>query len=240
MNFTRLAMLLLLCSPTVRSDDVTAYADDFHDVLGFYSTNTNGEYQDSFDERTRELHSYMGGGFKGGYLEVNATEDRKRKGPDDKPGVIALSFEVVPESAGHSGFIYKGRQYDPIRLRPLTTPVKPEDLDRVNIRFQYKAVNSNKEHVGATVNCRFEPDIDNPYDYRVDFGELKATDKWQTFSKTLKDGENHAAFIKVLNSEKQAAFKLVWSQHGMITNYQDGDTILIDNVKITVAGKQSK
>lgn len=234
----RLFALLLLCLPTALSDDpVTAYFDDFHDVRGFYSTNTNGEYQDSFDERTRELHSYMGGGFEGGYLEVNVLEDRKRKGPDDKPGVIALSFEVVPESAGHSGFLYKGRQADPIRLKGLKVPAQKEDLERVTVNFQYKAVNLTKEHIGATVNCRFEPDIDDPYNHRIDFGELKATENWQTFSRTLKDGENREEFLRIINSDKQAAFKLVWSQQGKISNYQDGDTILIDNLKITVKQK---
>lgn len=211
--------------------DDSAFADDFHNVNGFYSTNTNGSYVDD-QERSREIHSYMSDSVTGD-MQISVREDAKTKGADGKPGVLAFAFERVADSCDYCGFTYQGRTDDPIKI-PLKGKVTEETLDKIQVSFKHKAVNKNPEHVGLTVSARIECTVDDPYASRVDFGHLKSTGKWQTFSITLDKGTNKVEFLKVVNALSDPTYKLAWSQTGGPDSYQGGDTLLIDDMKIMV------
>jgi len=226
----KILLILLVLSVSALADEAV-YHDTFSNQQGFKSVNVDGSYDDTFDERTREAHSYMSAEVTGGILSITVHEDATTKGPDDKPGVLALSFDRVPTNAAYSGFVYLGRTGDPITI-PLGKDVATNILENVSVSFRYKAANTTAKNVGMTVNCRFEIQVDDAYPSRVDFGDLKATDKWQLFEKKLSAGTNKAAFLKKLNAIEDRTFKMAWGQSGPITNYQDGDTLLLDELVI--------
>jgi hypothetical protein len=211
-----------------------AYSDDFASVDGELTTNFNGTYEDTA-EKTRDTFSYLTEKVEGGDLVLSILEDDETTGPDDKPGVLALKYDEVPKtSAEYSGFVYLGRTGEPIKLPNLKDNPGEAQLKQIKISFQYKAANPREDRVGATYNCRFEPDVGDAYLHRIDFGSLKATGKWRKFEQTLGRGGNRGLFIKAVRTSPDASFKLVWGQEGSITNYQDGDTLLIDDIKITI------
>lgn len=49
----------------------------------------------------------------------------------------------------------------------------------------------------------------------------------------LTEGTRLDEFLKMEHSERPARFKLVWGQEGASSNYQAGDALLIDDIKIT-------
>ena len=223
------------CWTNGRAEEVTiAYADDFASVKGELTTNFNGTYEDT-DEKTRNTFTYLSEKIEGGDLVMSILEDDETKGPDDKPGVLNLKYDEVPKtSAEYSGFVYLGRNGEPIKLPNLKAQVGEQQLRQIKISFQYKAANPRQDRVGATYNCRFEPDVDDAYQHRVDFGPLKATGKWRKFEQTLGRGGNRGLFIKAVKASPDAAFKLIWGQEGSITDYEDGDALLIDDLQITI------
>ena len=216
-----------------RGDESVVYSDSFSGLDGFYSTNTSGDYSDSYEDRILDAHTFLGGEITGGDLVLTVREDKKSKGCDDKPGVLAFSFDEVCESVGHSGFIYQGRQDDSMTI-PISGIANVETLKKIRVSFQYKATNDVKDHVGMTLSCRVEVNVDDPYDSRIELGELEFSGEWKTFQMTLDQGENKDAFLNTINATADPSFKLVWSQYGEITGYQDSDTLLIDDLRIHV------
>lgn len=63
---------------------------------------------------------------------------------------------------------------------------------------------------------------------------LQATGKWKSFTRSLSDGTNTSEFIRSVNGAPDAPLKLIWGQEGEVSSYDDGDTLLIDDIKITV------
>ncbi|NNE01319.1 MAG: hypothetical protein HKN47_28735 [Pirellulaceae bacterium] len=210
------------------------YADDFADVEGFRSTNTNDSYEDSDQDRTREAHNYMSNQTVGGDYVITVHEDDKTLGPDKKPGVLALSFVSLPTDSPYSGFLYQGRIGRPIRIPSLSDRPTADELKRLKISFRYRASNQDRENVGLVVNCRIEVDIDDAYAARLDFGTLKAFSKWETFDATFAVATNHDAFLAAVKRVNNPTYKIVWGQHGEISEYQSGDTLLIDDVKVSI------
>ncbi len=235
LRLTTLMMLAVLAAfPAMAQEPKIVFADNFSDVDGQQTTNMNGYYEDSGSEKTRNTFSYLSESIEGGNLTMTIFEDDETKGPDEKPGVLSLRYDDLPESASYSGFVYQGRAQANIMLPPFAGKISNDDLRKVTISFRYRATNPRKEHVGATYNCRFEADVDDAYQSRIDFGSIKATDQWQTFAKTLGTGSNRDKFIEVVNESPNPALKIVWGQEGEISNYENGDTLLIDDIKITI------
>jgi hypothetical protein len=227
-----LAAIAALGATQLAADEVV-YEDDFSNVKGERMTLANGTAKAGSADGTRQVFIFMSDSVVGGELSMTALESNETMGQDGKPGVLSLSYDSVPSSTDYSGFVYQGRNQDEIKL-PFKGKVGEEQLKQVQVSFRYKAVNANQAHVGATYNCRFEVDVNDPYEHRVDFGELKATGKWQTFSATLSQGDNTSVFLGAMNDSPGAACKLVWGQEGEVSNYDEGDTLLIDDIKISL------
>lgn len=232
LTIAALAALAMLGATPLTADEVV-YEDDFSDVKGERVTVTNGAEEAGAADGTRQVFVFMSDSIAGGKLSMTALGSTEAMGQDGKPGVLSLSYDSVPASTDYSGFVYQGRRQDQIKL-PFTGKVGDEQLKQVQVSFRYKAVNANQAHVGATYNCRFETDVTDAYEYRVDFGELKATGKWQKFESTLSQGDNKSAFLDAVNDSPGAACKLVWGQEGELSGYDDGDTLLIDDIKISI------
>ncbi len=230
--FATFAALAVLGATPLAAEDVV-YEDDFSNVKGERMTFTNGTAEAVSADGTRQVFIFMSDSVVGGKLSMTALESSEARGQDGKPGVLSLSYDAVPISTDYSGFVYQGRGQEEIKL-PFNDKVGEEQLKQVQVSFRYKAVNPNQAHVGATYNCRFEVDVNDPYEHRVDFGELKATGKWQTFAATLSQGDNKNAFLDAVNDSPGAACKLVWGQEGEVSNYDEGDTLLIDDIKISL------
>jgi len=234
MTFKTVLPILFLSFLATTWADETVYTDDFASVAGFKSVNVDGSYDDTLDGRTREAHSYMSDDqILGGILSITVHEDKATKGKDGKAGVLALSYDRVPTNVAYSGFVYLGRPDEAINL-PLGKDTKAVDLEHVSVSFAYRAANKTEKDLGLTVNCRFEIQIEDAFPSRIDFGELKATDEWQVFDKKLSAGTNQAAFLKKLQAgdDSSSAFKMAWGQQGPITSFQNGDTLLLDDLVI--------
>ena len=232
MNSTfRLLCIAFLLGSIARADEVF-FQDDFGGLDGFVSTNTNDSYEDSYEQRMREAHSYMSGEIEDGELVLVVTEGKKTKGPDGKPGVLSLSFSKLPKSVAYSGFTYLGASNREISI-PKKAVASKETLGKIRVSFKHKAVNKKPANTGMAVNCRFEIDVDNAFASRIDFGKLESTKEWQTFEMTLDKGTNHDAFLATVKNLNYPSFKFAWSQIGKIDSYQDGDTLLIDDIKIS-------
>ncbi len=232
LTFATLAAVAVLGATQLAADEVV-YEDDFSNVKGARTTISNGTAEEGSVDGTRQVFVFMSDAVVGGKLSMTALESSEATGQDGKPGVLSLSYDSVPISAEYSGFVYEGRSQDEIKL-PFKGKVGDEQLKQVQVSFRYKAVNANQAHVGATYNCRFETDVNDSYEYRVDFGELKATGKWQQFEATLSEGTNTNAFLSAVNDSPGAACKIVWGQEGELSNYDEGDTLLIDDIKISI------
>lgn len=230
---------LLLAFATIgkvyAADAAVLYSDDFSNVAGYAKTNTDGQETEAGIPATRQTHIFVSESTFGGSIVLSATEDNKTIGADEKTGVLALTYGKVPSSADFSGFVFAGSEAKPISLPKLGPNSSEADLKKLKLSFRYKAINANEKHVGATYNCRFERSAPESYEQRIDFGELVATGKWQTFEKVLSDGENTSEFLDGVNSSTERAFQIVWGQEGEVSNYDAGDTLLIDDVKISVS-----
>ena len=83
------------------------------------------------------------------------------------------------------------------------------------------------------LNFRFEPDQARGFDFGADFGTLVATQSWRTLKRPIGSVRNLDAFLANVNNEKPERFKLVWRQPPLDL-YQPGDSLLIDDLKITI------
>lgn len=228
---------ILIASPSSQlagEEPTVAYADDFSSVKGFHVTNSNGEIEEpNLETATRQIFTFMSDETSGN-LSIRLLEDKDTAGPDGKPGVLSMAYLRVPNSALFSGFVYDGRRGDPIKLANFKGEVGQTQLSQVKVSFRYKATNPDSSKVGASYNCRFELAAEDPYEYRIDFGTLRATADWQTFERTLSSGTNHYMFLRAVNQSPDVPFRLVWGQEGEVSSYDDGDTLLVDDVKITI------
>lgn len=228
-------MMSLTITAQLRGEEtVVAYRDNFSSVKGFRTSQTNGNLREGdLATATRQIYTFMSQQIDG-TLKISLLEDDKSEGPDGKPGVLAASYDRVSQSADFSGFVYDGRLGDPIKLPNFDGEVGNEQLKQVKVTFRYKAFNEDESKTGAEYNCRFEVTVEDPYEYRIDFGPLQAKSEWRTFQRTLESGTNHYNFLTAVKRAPEAPFRIVWGQEGEISAYDSGDTLLIDDVKILI------
>jgi hypothetical protein len=210
-----------------------AFSDNFSGAKSFQVTNTNGASTESGASGSRLLFPFVSESV-GGKLSVTAMSDNKTIGPDGKPGVLAFTIAALPKTAQFCGLVYMGRESRRVRLPGFNVPSE-ELLRRTRITFRYRADNTCEGEVGGVWRFRFEPNLEDSYSGRLDFGEIEATEQWKTFEATLADGENRDAFLNVAGESPENVFKFVWGQKGDVTSYSEGDTLLIDDVAITVS-----
>jgi hypothetical protein len=223
----------------------TLYADSFADVKGSVKRHVEGKIVQEVPGNTRMVFMFRGMPEEGA-LVLQVLEDEKTSGPDEKPGVLALSWQEVPGKLPYCGFVYLGRgaAEERLTLPPVQTAKSAADLKDIRISFRYRAVNVKAakkgdaenakpaEPVKLTVGWRFEPVLADSFKKRLDFGKFTATDQWGTVDVGLKDGTNMEAFLRMLADEHPTAFKIVWAQGDSIANYHAGDTLLIDDIVV--------
>jgi hypothetical protein len=222
------------------------YADSFADVKGSVKRHVEGKTVQEVPGNTRTVYMFRGMPEEGA-LVLQVLEDMKTSGPDEKPGVLALSWQEVPGKLPYCGFVYVGRAAaaERLTLPPVQTAKSAADLKDLRISFRYRAVNVKAaekgdaaegakatEPVKVTMGWRFEPMLADSYKKRLDFGKITATDEWGTVDVCLKDGTNMEAFLRMLADEHPTAFKIVWAQGDSIANYHAGDTLLIDDIVV--------
>jgi hypothetical protein len=214
--------------------------------MGSVKRNVEGKTRQEVPGNTRLVHMFRGMPEEGS-LVLQVLEDMKTSGPDEKPGVLALSWQEVPAKLPYSGFVYLGRAaaMERLTLPPVLRAKSAADLQNLRITFRYRAVNVKAvekgdagenakvaEPVKFDMGWRFEPMLPDSFKKRLDFGKFTATDEWGTVDMSLADGMNMATFLLALTDERPAGFKIVWAQAGPITSYHPGDTLLIDDIRI--------
>jgi hypothetical protein len=224
----------------------TLYADSFADVKGSIKRHVDGKTQQEVPGNTRTVYMFRGMPEEGA-LVLQVLEDMKTNGPDEKPGVLALSWQEVPAKLPYSGFVYLGRAAaeERMTLPRVQTAKSAADLKDIRISFRYRVINDKAVEKGdaaekaaaakpvkLNIGWRFEPVLADSYKKRLDFGKFAATDEWGTVDVCLKDGANMEAFLRMLAEEHPTAFKIVWAQGDSISDYHAGDTLLIDDIAI--------
>jgi hypothetical protein len=211
--------------------------DSFADANGHSISQTDGKIEIAGPPATRRVLPFMGVSQQAqGKLSIVALEDSVTRGFDQQPGVLAISFKTVPTAASYCGFAYLGgvTPEKALQLNEITKAPSVETLKNIKLTFRFKAANSvDAAAVGARYGCRLEPLVENSYASRLAFGVIEATDQWQTFETMLDRGENLENFVKAVAASPPAAFKIILSQQGPITNYQAGDTLLVDDIEFS-------
>jgi hypothetical protein len=209
--------------------------DSFADVAGAIRWNKDGVKSSECPPSNRTIY-FFNGPPEGGPLVMRVVEDNVATGPDGQPGVLAFSWQELPPKLPYSGITFLGGRAseDRLTLPPLQAAKTVDDLRPLRLKFRHKAVNENRaEPFNLTVGCRLEPMLPDSYAKRVDLGNFTATGEWGSFDMSLGEGTNHEGLLAAIAAENPTSFKIVWAQAGPLTNYQSGDTLLIDDVIIT-------
>ena len=224
-------------SAPVRGDaGLILYEDTFADVAGSIRRKVDGKQQPGEGPPASRTVFTFQAPPEDGALMMRVFEDHQTPGPDGEPGVLAVAWDEIPKKLAWSGFVYLGGANAGKRmtLPKLQAARTPADLSGLRLRFRYRGVNtSSNAPVQLQVDCRLEPVLDDSFARRIDFGVLVATDEWQSFDLALADGKNLEAFLKMLAENNSPSFKIVWGQAVPIAHYHAGDTLLIDDIRIT-------
>jgi len=209
----------------------------FADANGATHTRTNGSDEEVEGTLSGRYSSY--GKVPPGQprtLITRITEDETINGPDGQPGVLRLQYLQVPFEVAHSGFLLTGdEEFGKLSLPGWTAgEVTMTDLRRTFIEFKFRADNPHPNSFGTLMQFRIEPEIPDSYRHRADFGVVVAISRWRTFRRPISSADNVEQFLKTVNTKQPANFKLVWGQNGSIQNYLDGDSLLIDDVRIVI------
>jgi hypothetical protein len=210
------------------------YSDSFANMQGSIYWNKNGEKSSEGLPRLRTIYAFNGVA-EGGPFEMKVLEDAETRGPNGEPGVLALSWHQIPPKLSYSGFVYLGGvPVGRMTLPQLKEARSVDDLRGMRIKFRYRGVNPNLDiPVKLSVDCRLEPQLPDSFNKRLDLGTLTATDEWSTLEMPLNEGKNMESFLKMLAEENPPQFKIVWGQTGPLSNYHNGDTLLIDDIVIS-------
>ncbi len=221
-----------------------AIFEDFSSADGAATTFVNDEtFQTSGPMHTkawpvghRVFDPERTGPFPVGQLRVSVTEDDTLNGPDGKPGVLRLTFDRVPRDGSQAAFVFAGN----LSRSPLSFPnwiahrVTRQELARTFISFRFRADDQRRPNdYGVTMEVRIEPVGDDGKEHRADFGPLHATTNWRRMKRPLSTAGNLEEFLGAVNQDGVDAFLLVWGQFGPVFGYSPGDTLLIDDIRIT-------
>ena len=217
------------------ADMTVEYENDFSMATGAYKLQVNGGEPDRNEEPDTWFHPYAGvDDTARGELTTRLTESDAIKGPDGRTGVLTFAIETKPDTVNYFGFVTWGNgEGGDILMNSWPSPLTPADLARTWIKFHYRAINSkDKTKTGCNWNVRFEPQSEGAYHKRADFGTLEATAKWKQFSAPLSKAGNLEAFLEAVNTLHPEKYKLAIGQQGPISNYDVGDTLVIDNFQV--------
>jgi hypothetical protein len=212
------------------------YEDSFADVAGSIRRKVDGQQQPGEGPpASRTVYTFQAVP-EDGTLSMRIFEDNVTTGPDGQPGVLALAWDEIPKKLDWSGFPYLGGAQNGKRMTiaKLQAARTVDDLRGLRLKFRYRGINTSRAlPAPISINCRLEPVLNDSYKHRIEFGNLLASDEWQSFDLSLADGTNLEAALKALAENNPPSFKIVWGQSLPITKYQAGDTLLIDDIILT-------
>ncbi|MGE0379061.1 MAG: hypothetical protein AB7I48_14480 [Planctomycetaceae bacterium] len=214
------------------------YQDDFSYAAGGRQTQTDGQDPVSEGEIHCSMYTYGRPHRQApGMLKLIMTEDDSVQGPDGRAGVLRMEFADVPVATLYAGFAITGNKRDGGITFPNWTggDVSTADLDQTFVSFRFRAENRrDPQDFAVPLNFRFEPDEEGSLEFAADFGTLFATRTWRTLKRPIGSARNVDLFLENVNRKQVNRFKLVWNQAGPIDLYQPGDSLLIDDLKITI------
>jgi hypothetical protein len=215
------------------------FRDDFSDSANSRSGLSDGK-RTTDSKGTRAVWAFAGTQFKG-RLALIISELPEVVGADSRPGVLRVEWEHVPESNDYSGFRYEGRHAQRLTLPQLMTARTLEELRGFKFRAKFKAENENLGDA-ATIkfNLRIEPVEDRSSDNRLDFGTVEASSTWKTFEIDLADAKNGDRFVEAFARRGSGLLDVVFAQAGSISDYHDGDGLLIDDIEFLDQRPQEK
>ncbi|MGB0579516.1 MAG: hypothetical protein ACPGVU_07425 [Limisphaerales bacterium] len=205
----------------------TEHYDDFGDSAGAHKLQNDGQGEETTGDLNNLVYPYAKvSETEGGSIRLKVLEDDATTGPDEEKGVLRFKIESISGKIDHFGAVYVGNNdASEIRINAWTNVVEREDLDGAVLEFRYRGN-------GRSFNVRLEPEIEESWPVRADFGAVIAADEWQVFTKPISAADNLDVFLEMLNTAKPKRFKIVWGQEGPSSNYQAGDTLLIDDIRI--------
>lgn len=214
------------------------YQDDFDYATGGRQIQVNGVDPTTEGDVHGTMYTYGRRSFSASdELKLVMTEDDSVNGPDGQPGVLRLEFAGIPLATDFSGFVVTGcKEFGGVAF-PGWTPgeVTVADLDRTFISFRFRAENRrDPQDFGLSLSFRLEPQQEDSLFFGADFGTIIATSRWRTMKRPIGSAKNLEAFRANLNNAKPERFKLVWSQSLPAHLYQSGDSLLIDDLRITI------
>ncbi|MGI8603383.1 MAG: lamin tail domain-containing protein [Verrucomicrobiales bacterium] len=165
-------------------------------------------------------NTYRNGQFD---LKEDNTEPSPAGGPN---GVLRFTWVTVPTQAGSSdywGWTQPGFAAPPEWPAGAMTMTH---LSKTRFTFRYKLT------AGKQIGIFFQPDQGGGYANRCDFGLLTGTGNWEVFNRTFDQGTNVATFLSFMNSHPGAPLQFVSGQGAPITTYQNGDTLLYDDLNL--------
>ena len=211
--------------------------DDFADADGAAKTLQTGAAEEVFGEFRNLVYPYAKPtAGAGGRIGLAVREDNLNLGPDGRPGVLRFDITALSGSIDHFGLVYVGdNDATQIKIRSWADRIPTtNELAGTFLEFRYRALNeTDRSKTGASYHVRFEPELEDSWPKRIDLGPITATGEWQVFAKALAEGTNLDAFIGMMKSGNPGRFKLVWGHEGASSNYQSGDSLLIDDIRIT-------
>ncbi len=206
------------------------YTDNFDRMSGYKTVYQQGNWQIDPVLATRIIYPFADRNSPG--IVTQIIEDAEAIGPDNKPGVLSLTWLELPNPFNYSGFAYLGMRDSMLKLPELRPAKTPEDFRGVLLAFKYKGINAAREELHFQLNCRMEVDVPDSYQSRLDLRRLNVSSDWQIYEMDLGDGGNFAKFLEALQSAPNSAMKLNWSQIGSRHGLLPGDTVLIDDIVI--------
>jgi hypothetical protein len=212
------------------------FSDSFADVKGSVLQITNGTWKtENFQVDSRSISMFVDPKPMGDY-KIKFAEDPKTIGPDGKPGVLALAWDLVPQRLGYSGFMYMGsRMGAGFEVAQVNAAQSKDDLAGIYVRFKCKGINLQTARPdGIKVGFRIEPNNGDQFANRLDFGTIRLTDGWTNYQRELSEGKNAAKFLQSVARNRENGIRLIWSQVGGSDGYRSGDTVMIDDIELIV------
>ncbi len=210
---------------------VVQHFEDFSDAGGAMKIHGQGVEEEINGPLQNLIYPYAQPA-EGGDASINlsATESKTISGHDGQPGVLCFEITRIEGHIDHFGLVYLGNNDESeIHIESWQErDLDDEMLAGTFLEFRYRSTNRN----GPKYNVRLEPELHDSWPRRLDFGAIEAQTNWQAFAVSLASGTNVSAFLEMMRTDKPTRFKLVWGQEGPSSNYQSGDVLLIDDIRI--------
>jgi hypothetical protein len=209
----------------------TISKDTFSDLTGLRIRLNNEVQSERARGRARLVTPFAANTDQDVQLEVY--EDHETLGAGDQPGVLSLGWKTLPAKLDYSGFSYMGSVsrdgFRFLKLQGITTSKSMEELSDFELRFRFKGTPQGRPNFSVTVFL--EHNIQESYKSRIEFDTLTVTDQWADYSAKLSSGQGLDGFLSAATLNPGSVFRVVWHQSGPITEYREGDTLLIDDLE---------